>query len=156
MIEAKNKACPFCGGQARVISRGYQDGGKWTDWVSVTCPAGEGGCGASQAATTEDAAWKHWNTRAGDRQPEAVQNSEAQEQFAPCPGSEATDKRLMSAVTGLMEIVEGVRNVRWAHEGVRLKDTPEWCELYCAWNAEKSKPLNDQAQARRAESVDCK
>ena len=69
MNEAKNLACPFCGGQARVISRGYQDGGKWTDWVSVTCPATEGGCGASQAATTESEAWNNWNRRAGGRQP---------------------------------------------------------------------------------------
>lgn len=65
-------------------------------------------------------------------------------QFVAAPGSEATDKRLMAAVTGLMEIVEGVRNARWSHEGKRLVDTPEWCELYCAWNAAKDKPLNTE------------
>ena len=51
------------------------------------------------------------------------------------------DKRLMAAVTGLMEIVEGVRGARWSHEGRRLVDTTEWCELYCAWNVKKRKPL---------------
>lgn len=58
-------------------------------------------------------------------------------------GSEATDKRLITAVTGLMEIVEGVRGSTWGCDGRRLVDTPEWCELYCAWNAEKRKPLNN-------------
>lgn len=36
------------------------------------------------------------------------------------------------ALAGLMEIVEGVRSVRWNHEGHRLKDTPEWCRFYVA------------------------
>lgn len=35
-------------------------------------------------------------------------------------------------VTELIEIVEGVRNERWSSNGVRLKDTPEWCNLYVA------------------------
>ena len=134
MSESKKLACPFCGGQARVICRGYQDGGKWTDWVSVTCPADEGGCGASQAATTEEAAWKLWNTRAGGRQPE--------------PSNEASDKhialqglvRLLDSATRLNEIVEGVRNERWAANGQRLKDTPEWCDFYCKLKATAQQP----------------
>ena len=77
MNEAKNKACPFCGRQARVICNGYPVAGKFIDWVSVCCPATEGGCGASQADTTEEKAWQRWNTRAGDQQPEAAPNAEA-------------------------------------------------------------------------------
>jgi len=43
-------------------------------------------------------------------------------------------RRLVKAVNGLMGIVEGVMNVRWSYDGRRLVDTPEWCELYCAWS----------------------
>lgn len=39
---------------------------------------------------------------------------------------------LQLRVEHLMEIVEGVRNERWAADGRRLKDTPEWCALYVA------------------------
>ena len=77
MKKSQNLACPFCGKQARVISKGYRDGGKWTDWVSVTCPATEGGCGASQAAPTESEAWNNWNRRAGGLQPSAPATAEA-------------------------------------------------------------------------------
>lgn len=35
-------------------------------------------------------------------------------------------------VTELIEIVEGVRSERWSANGVRLKDTSEWCKLYVA------------------------
>jgi hypothetical protein len=48
-------------------------------------------------------------------------------------GSASYDKSLRElhcAVESLMEIVEGVRNERWAVNGRRLKDTPEWCRLY--------------------------
>lgn len=48
----------------------------------------------------------------------------------------------MNAVTGLMDIVEGVQNIRWQFEGRRLVDTPQWCDLYCAWCAEKRKQEN--------------
>ena len=41
---------------------------------------------------------------------------------------------LLAAVNNLVEIVEGVRNVRWNYDGFRLKDTPEWCALYSAWS----------------------
>ena len=37
---------------------------------------------------------------------------------------------MLAAIESLMEIVEGVRNERWASDGRRLKDTPEWCRLY--------------------------
>jgi len=57
-------------------------------------------------------------------------------------GSVADDNRLMNAVTGLMQIVEGTSNLRWQFEGRRLVDTPQWCELYCAWCAAKAKPQN--------------
>lgn len=30
----------------------------------------------------------------------------------------------------LIEIVEGASSVRWAHNGLRLKDTPQWCAFY--------------------------
>lgn len=75
MNEAKHKACPFCGKQARVICNGYPVAGKFIDWVSVCCPATEGGCGAGQSDTTEELAWKRWDTRAGDRRPEAAPNA---------------------------------------------------------------------------------
>lgn len=32
----------------------------------------------------------------------------------------------------LREIIEGVRSVRWNHEGCRLKDAQAWCEFYSA------------------------
>ncbi len=41
-------------------------------------------------------------------------------------------RELHCAVESLMEIVEGVRNERWAVNGRRLKDTTEWCRLYVA------------------------
>lgn len=52
----------------------------------------------------------------------------------------------MAAVTGLMGIVEGCLGDRWASNGRRLVDTPEWCELYCAWCAE-NKALKEKDQA---------
>jgi hypothetical protein len=42
-------------------------------------------------------------------------------------------ERLILAMDKLMEIVEGLRYRRWSDDGQRLTDTPEWCELYCAW-----------------------
>jgi hypothetical protein len=51
------------------------------------------------------------------------------------------NKRLKNAVIGLMDIVEGVRGARWSHEGKRLVDTPEWCELYSAFHDEKRNDL---------------
>jgi hypothetical protein len=55
--------------------------------------------------------------------------------FAVAPGSAARHDALTELqlrVEHLMEIVEGVRNERWAADGRRLKDTPEWCALYVA------------------------
>lgn len=46
------------------------------------------------------------------------------------------DDRLMAAIDGLMQIVEGMRRKRWA-DGGRLVDTPEWCEFYVAVYAHK-------------------
>lgn len=40
--------------------------------------------------------------------------------------------RLCAAAHALNEVVEGVRSERWASDGRRLKDTPEWCAFYCA------------------------
>lgn len=37
---------------------------------------------------------------------------------------------LLAAVEDLMQIVEGFRGERWAANGRRLVDTPEWCRLY--------------------------
>ena len=45
---------------------------------------------------------------------------------------------VMVAVNNLVEIVEGVRNVRWEYDQWRLKDTPEWCALYSAWSKHRS------------------
>lgn len=58
-------------------------------------------------------------------------------------------KRLIDAVDGLMEIVEGVRNARWSHEGRRLVDTPEWAKLYCAWNELHRADFVDELPHRR-------
>lgn len=55
-------------------------------------------------------------------------------------------EKLVVAVNNLVEIVEGVRNVRWAYDQWRLVDTPQWCDLYCAWCAEKRK--QDNAELR--------
>lgn len=38
----------------------------------------------------------------------------------------------------LVEIVEGVTSVRWAHNAHRLKDTPEWAAFYVAANRANS------------------
>ena len=59
-------------------------------------------------------------------------------------------EKLMVAVNNLVEIVEGVRNVNWKHEGFRLVDTPEWCALYVAWSKEgaSARRSNDKDQAR--------
>jgi hypothetical protein len=43
--------------------------------------------------------------------------------------------KLLTAAKKLNEIVEGTRNERWAADGKRLKDTPEWCAFYVALNA---------------------
>lgn len=44
----------------------------------------------------------------------------------------AATQEFNDALVGVMQIVEGVRSVRWNHEGRRLKDTPEWCRFYVA------------------------
>jgi hypothetical protein len=49
------------------------------------------------------------------------------------------ERRLLAAVTGLMDIVEGTLGCRWQFEGRRLVDTPQWCDLYCAWCDAKRK-----------------
>jgi len=67
-------------------------------------------------------------------------------QFAEAHGSATVNRRLLNAVTALMDIVEGTRNVRWQHEGRRLVDTPQWCDLYCAWCAEKRESPNEKGQ----------
>lgn len=41
-------------------------------------------------------------------------------------------QKLVDAAKRLREIVEGVRSVRWNHEGRRLKDSQEWCAFYSA------------------------
>lgn len=41
-------------------------------------------------------------------------------------------REIEAGSTAMKEIVEGARNERWAADGRRLKDTPEWCALYCA------------------------
>lgn len=47
-------------------------------------------------------------------------------------------RKLEACAVALNEIVDGVRNVRWASPSGsldysrRLKDTPEWCAFYCA------------------------
>ena len=42
--------------------------------------------------------------------------------------------KLLANLEPLVEIVDGVRNRRWADEtGKRFVDTPEWCSFYVAW-----------------------
>ena len=41
---------------------------------------------------------------------------------------------MLPEAKNLVEIVEGVRCVRWNNNGFRLKDTPEWCAFYVAFN----------------------
>ena len=67
--------------------------------------------------------------------------------------------KLFEAVNNLVQIVEGVRNVRWAYENVRLVDTPEWCALYTAWSRDMmpdAKPANDELTHGGREASDCK
>jgi hypothetical protein len=54
---------------------------------------------------------------------------------------------LLAAVNNLVEIVEGVRNVRWNYDGFRLKDTPEWCALYSAWSNQGASPAKADGKA---------
>jgi len=49
-------------------------------------------------------------------------------------------RKLEACCVALNEIVEGVRNERWASEGRRLKDTPEWCAFYCAVKDAENQP----------------
>jgi len=58
----------------------------------------------------------------------------------PLPPAPGAAERLRLAVDKLMQIVEGTRYRRWSADGKRLTDTPEWCELYCAWCAIKFPP----------------
>lgn len=44
----------------------------------------------------------------------------------------ASLRKLENAARDLNQIVEGVKNERWASDGRRLKDTPEWCAFYVA------------------------
>lgn len=142
MKTQKLKACPFCGSEANQPEDVSVP--KYGPWWQVMCSNEQ--CRAWRPGASPAKAARVWNTRAGDRQPATPAEAKGIVPFASASGSEATDKRLMAAVTGLMQIVEGVRNARWAHEGKRLVDTPEWCELYCAWNAAKAKPLNEKGQ----------
>ena len=56
----------------------------------------------------------------------------------PAKAEYARLRKLEACAADLNEIVEGVRNVRWASPSGsldysrRLKDTPEWCAFYCA------------------------
>ena len=49
-------------------------------------------------------------------------------------------RALEGAASALNEIVEGIRNERWASDGRRLKDTPEWCAFYCAFKDQQDTP----------------
>jgi hypothetical protein len=46
-------------------------------------------------------------------------------------------KRLEEAGDALMEIVEGARSERWNVNGFRLKDTPEWVQIYVSFRKAK-------------------
>lgn len=97
MIEAKLKACPFCG--EKITDHGFQ-GAPWDRGYYIKCES----CGARGPTTDhedEAVANARWNERAGDRESEAVQNSEAKGQFAPCHGSVQT-------VPSLCEIRPGI------------------------------------------------
>lgn len=57
-------------------------------------------------------------------------------------------QRLVKSIEGVMQIVEGMRRKRWSDGKTRLVDTPEWCEFYVAWYAEK-RAKKPKASARR-------
>lgn len=54
---------------------------------------------------------------------------------------DAADLRQKSA--DLIAIVEGIKSVRWAHNGRRLKDTPEWAAFYVSANKANEKLTHD-------------
>jgi hypothetical protein len=62
----------------------------------------------------------------------------------------AAAPELLSAVDDLVQIVEGVRSERWACEGRRLKDTPEWCILYSIRAALMREMQNTEGSERPA------
>ena len=65
-----------------------------------------------------------WNKRAGDRQP-------APSETVGVKGVGMSDLLdLLASANQLNEIVEGVRETRWAFDDMRLKDTKEWCDFY--------------------------
>lgn len=71
----------------------------------------------------------------------------------------STDQKLRelhAAVEDLMQIVEGVRGERWAANGRRLVDTPEWARVYVARCAVNREPDFAAIDARLAEkSAQC-
>jgi hypothetical protein len=64
--------------------------------------------------------------------------------------SDAETDAVLAAVNNLVEIVEGVRSVRWAHDQLRLKDTPEWCALYSAWSKQGASDRRSNNEVRHA------
>lgn len=57
---------------------------------------------------------------------------------------------IATEIANLIEIVEGVRSVRWENveTGFRLKDTPEWCAFYVA-SSKQSKSRADLLEQNR-------
>ncbi len=56
---------------------------------------------------------------------------------------------LAKSILALLEIVEGCRAERWAgRNGLRLVDTPEWCEFYCA-----TRPIRVEKVATPTENI---
>jgi hypothetical protein len=96
------------------------------------------------ALDTDDAAVK------APQGPNAAAPRSANNSMENLPGKLSPE--LMAALEDLMQIVEGVRSERWAADGRRLKDTPEWCRLYvlrCAIlrGAPEAEPVCEKCEA---------
>lgn len=85
MNEIKLKACPFCGSEANQPEDVSVP--NYGPWWQVMCSNEQ--CRAWRPGPSPAEAAHKWNTRAGDQQPKAGQNSGAKGQFAPCPGCAA-------------------------------------------------------------------
>lgn len=121
MNEVKNKACPFCGdgvikAQALMLKNYPAGYNAMCDNCESTGPYAE----------TPEGALEKWNARAGGEQPKAVQNSEAEGQFAPCPGSVARCTQRSCENAALIWRIKG----EWhkCHNGDRTIQITGW---YC-------------------------
>jgi len=88
MKTAELLACPICGKPPMCQTAERASNGELYQLAGVWCKP----CRIDAHASSDEEATRKWNDRAG-RKPEAVPNSEAQGQFAPCPGSVAASEQ---------------------------------------------------------------